>query len=995
MTAPAIHTERALEDAVEAALLERGWTRGDPAEFDREGALDPTHLFRFIEDTQPELWAELQAQHGTQLQSAFLAVLAKYLDSHGTLGVLRQGIKFYGRKVELAYFRPAHGLNPEAAERYARNRLVVTRQVKFIPGHEDSIDLVLFLNGLPVATVELKNELTRQNVWDAVAQFKRRDPRHPVFRFAKRALVHFAVDPELVFMTTRLAGESTFFLPFNRGRDGGAGNPEHPSGYRSGYLWEEVWERHSFLDILGRYMHLQREERWVDGQKQTKEILLFPRFHQLNAVRRLTDTARAEGPGRSYLIQHSAGSGKTNSIAWLAHRLASLHDERDRKVFDSVIVVTDRVVLDRQLQDAIYQIEHKQGVVARIEEHSGQLADALASGVPIIITTLQKFPFVASKIGELPGGTYAVIVDEAHSSQTGESARRVREVLAPRSLEEAEGYGAEDEPVDYEDRIVEVMQSRGRQPNLSFFAFTATPKGKTLEMFGRPGGADGKPEPFHLYTMRQAIEEGFILDVLQNYTTYAVFWRLAKTGADDPELPKRKAAVSLVRFATLHPHNVAQKTEIIVEHFRAKVRHRIGGRTKAMVLTPSRLHAVRYLRAFRKYIAERGYDDVHPLVAFSGTVRDPDTGQEDTEAALNQLAETQLSEEFATERYNVLIVANKYQTGFDQPLLHTMYVDKRLAGVQAVQALSRLNRTHPGKDDTFVLDFVNSAEEIQAAFQPYYEQTTLAETAEPHQLYELQGRLDAAQVYHASEVEAFAKVFYKPKEKQSTADHALLYRHLDPAIDRFRALEPERQEEFREMLGAYVRLYAFLSQITPWQDADLEKLYTFARFLLTRLPSEGGGAPPDLEGDVQLQYYRIQKTRDEETIQLLAGVGGVVKGPTAVGTGQAKEPELPLSQIIDVLNERFGTNFTPEDQLFFDQITQTARKDEEVVQRAHANAFDNFSLAIRQKIADFMIDRLAQNQDIVSKYFNESEFQELAFRVLAQRIYEEIRGEAA
>ncbi len=992
---PSVHTERALEDAVEAALLDRGWIKGDPAAFDRERALDPSQLFPFIEETQPKLWAELRALHGAHLESAFLSVLENFLGSHGTLTVLRQGVKFSGKKVELAYFRPAHGLNPEAADRYAKNRLVVTRQVRFIPDEADSIDLVLFLNGMPVATVELKNEFTHQNVWDAARQYKRRDPRHPIFHFAKRALVHFAVDPDLVFMTTRLAGDSTFFLPFNRGRNGGAGNPEHPSGYRSGYLWEEVWERHSFLDVLGRYMHLQREERWVDGRKRTREILLFPRYHQLDAVRRLTDTARAEGPGRSYLIQHSAGSGKTNSIAWLAHRLASLHDQKDEKVFDSVIVITDRVVLDRQLQDAIHQIEHKQGVVARIELHSSQLADALSSGVPIIITTLQKFPFVANRIGELPGRTYAVIVDEAHSSQTGESARHVREVLAPKDLEEAEGYGAEEDAADYEDRIVEVMRSRGRQPNLSFFAFTATPKGKTLEMFGRPGGEEGKPEPFHLYTMRQAIEEGFILDVLRNYTTYAVFWRLAKTGEDDPELPKRKAAVSLVRFATRHPHGIAQKTEIIVEHFRAKVRPKIGGRAKAMVVTPSRLHAVRYLRAFRKYIAEKGYDDVRPLVAFSGTVRDPDTGQEDTEAALNGMPESQLPEEFATDRYNVLIVANKYQTGFDQPLLHTTYVDKRLAGVQAVQALSRLNRTHSGKDDTFVLDFVNGAEEIQAAFQPYYEQTSLAEKAEPHQLYELQAKLDAAQVYHASEVDVFAKVFYKPQEKHSSADQALLYKHLGPAVDRFSALDPERQEEFRETLGAYVRLYAFLSQITPWQDADLEKRYTFGRFLLTRLPSEGGGAPPDLEGDVQLQYYRIQKTVDEETIQLLAGEGGAVKGPTAVGTREEKEPEIPLSEIIDVLNERFGTNFTPEDQLFFDQITRTAMKDEEVVQRAQANRFDNFSLAIRQKIADFMIDRLSQNQDIVTKYFNESEFQEIAFRELAQRIYEDIRGEAA
>jgi type I restriction enzyme R subunit len=994
MSTTAVHKEKALEDVVEATLLAGGWTRGNAGDYDRERALDPAHLFAFIEATQQKLWSELRAQHAADLETKFLDTLEKFLDSHGTLEALRHGIKFYGRKVELAYFRPAHALNPEAAERYALNRLVVTRQLKFKPGADDSIDVVLLLNGLPVATVELKNEFTGQNVWDAVAQYKRRDPGQKIFRFGKRALVHFAVDPEDVRMTTRLVGKDTSFLPFNRGRNGGAGNPEHLSGYRSGYLWEEVLERDSFLDVIGRFMHVEREERWIDGRKVTKEILLFPRYHQLDSVRRLTDAARAEGPGRMYLVQHSAGSGKTNSIAWLAHRLASLHDDQDEKVFSSVIVITDRVVLDRQLQEAIHQIEHKQGVVARIDQHSSQLADALATGTPIVITTLQKFPFVAEKIGELPGRTYAVIVDEAHSSQTGESARYVREVLAPGSLEEAATYATEHAGDDFEDRLVEVMRSRGRQPNLSFFAFTATPKGKTLEMFGRPGPA-AKPVPFHLYAMRQAIEEGFILDVLRNYTTYQVFWRLAKTGEDDPELPKRRAAVSLVRFATLHPHNIAQKTEIIVEHFRSKVRHKIGGRAKAMVLTPSRLHAVRYKQAFDRYIAEKGYTDVRPLVAFSGTVKDPDTVQEFTEAAMNGVSETELPGVFGTDAYNVLIVANKYQTGFDQPLLHTMYVDKRLAGVQAVQALSRLNRTHPGKDDTFVLDFVNGVEEIKNAFQPYYEQTTLAEQADPHQLYDLQAKLDHAQVYYASEVDAFARVFYKPQERQTSSDHQLLYKHTGPAVDRFTELEADVQEEFRERLSAYVSLYAFLSQITPWQDADLEKLYSFGRFLLTRLPSERGGSPPDLGGEVQMQYYRIQQ-ETEGTIELIAGEGGTVKGPTAVGTRQAEEDQVTLSQIIDVLNERFGTNFTPADQLFFDQITAEATSDDEVVQRARANDdFGNFSLAIRKRVADFMIDRLQQNGDIVSKYFNESDFQEIAFRELARRIYEEIRGEAA
>jgi type I restriction enzyme R subunit len=992
---PGVHTERTFEDVVEAGLLARGWTKGDPTAYDREAALDSAQLFSFVQETQPELWSNLQTQHGDGLEPLLLEWLAKERASRGTLDLLRHGMKFRSKQVEMAFFRPAHSLNQEAAERYAKNRLVVTRQLRFRPDGEDSIDLVLFLNGFPVVTIELKNELTHQNVRDAVAQYKRRDPRLPIFRFRTGALVHFAMDNDLVYMATKLAGKDTRFLPFNRGRDGGAGNSEHPSGgHKTAYFWEEVFERHSFMDILGRFMHVQKEERWEAGNRVSKELMLFPRYHQLDAVRRLEAAARAEGAGRSYLIQHSAGSGKTNSIAWLAHRLASLHDEADAKVFDSVVVITDRRVLDQQLQDAIYQIEHKQGVVERVREGHGkanQLAYALDRGAPIIVTTLQTFPFVAEKIGELPDRRYAIIADEAHSSQSGEASRQVREVLAPQDLEQAvqvEEVEAQREQ-DYQDTIAEVMASRSRQPNLSFFAFTATPKGKTLELFGRPPKPGEEPVPFHTYTMRQAIEEGFILDVLRNYTTYATFWKLARAGEEDPEVPRQRTSVSLVRFATLEPHNIAQKTELIVEHFRLKVRPKIDGRAKAMVLTPSRLHAVRYMRAFEQYIAEKGYDEVRPLVAFSGTVRDPESGAEYTEPGMNGFSEGALTEEFATDAHNVLIVANKYQTGFDQPLLHTMYVDKRLSGVQAVQALSRLNRTHAGKDDTFVLDFVNAADEIKRSFEPYYEQTTLAEQADPHQLYRLSSELDQMQVYHDAEVDAFARVFYKPREKQASSDQALLYKHLGPAVDRFEALDDEDQKKFRDLMGAYVRLYAFLSQIIPWQDEDLERLYTFGRFLLLRLPGGPGTTPPDLTGEVQLTHLRIEKT-GEGAIELEGE--GTVTSPTEVGTGRSEDEEVPLSQLIDVLNERFGTNFTPADQLFFDQVTEEATTDQEVVQRAQANPFDNFALAIRQKIADLMVDRLEQNQDIVTKYFGEKEFQEHAFQELARRIYDEVRG---
>jgi type I restriction enzyme R subunit len=785
-------------------------------------------------------------------------------------------------------------------------------------------------------------------------------------------------------MTTRLAGKETVFLPFNRGCDGGKGNPPHPSGYRTAYLWEEVWQRDSFLDILARFVHLVTEEKTVGGKKKLVESLIFPRYHQLDVVRRLVGAAREAEGGRNLLVQHSAGSGKSNSIAWLAHRLSTLHSQADQKVFDSVVVVTDRKVLDSQLQDTIYQFEHKSGVVACIDENSGQLAEALKTGTPIVITTLQKFPFVTEKIGQLPDRRYAVIVDEAHSSQTGEAARQLREVLAGAG----EGDDAED---TWEDRIAQVMASRGRQKNLCFFAFTATPKYKTLEIFGQPG-PDGKPVPFHLYSMRQAIEEGFILDVLENYTTYKRYYRLVKACAEDPNVPERQARKELARFIEIHPHNLAQKTEVIVEHFREKVRPKIGGRAKAMVVTGSRLHAVRYKQSFDRYLAEKGYTDIGVLVAFSGTVKDPDVETvEYTEVGMNSgIKEKELPEKFASEGYHVLIAANKYQTGFDQPLLHTMYVDKRLSGVQAVQTLSRLNRTFPGKTETFVLDFVNDPEEIRRSFQPYYEQTTVAESAEPSQLYDLQHKLDAAQVYYETEVEAFAKVFYKPK--QTTADQAELYRWLNPAVDRFVALEEEEQETFRNQLGAFVRLYGFLSQVMPFTDRDLEMRYSFGRFLELKLPRDSHRGTLALDDEVALAYYRLDKIADGG-IDLVRETAGL-SGPTEVGSRAAKEQEVKLSQLIEVLNEKFGTSFTPSDQLaVFDAISAEAVADASVIQRARANEFEHFARAFRPKVEELMLDRMERNQDIVTRYLNDPEFRAIVDQELARRTYDQIRGD--
>jgi type I restriction enzyme R subunit len=983
------------EDAIEHSLITNGgWTKGEAKDFDRKTAIVSKDFFAFVETTQPDLWSDLRKHHGAGLEAAVIDTLSKALDLRGTLDVLRHGFKFFGKKIECAYFKPAHGMNPDILAKYAKNRLVVTRQVKFALDEDKSIDMALFVNGFSIATVELKNHLTDQTVEHAIAQYRARDPRHALFQFMRGALVHFAVDPDLVYMSSRLSGPDTVFLPFNRGDNHGSGNPKNPSGYRTAYLWQEVWERESFLDILGRFVHVAREENQVAGKLVTKDTVVCPRYHQLEVVRKLDAAARSEGAGHSYLVQHSAGSGKSNSIAWLAHRLSTLHDNKDEKVFDSVIVITDRRVLDKQLQDTIYQFEHKQGVVQKIDEHSDQLADAIKSGTPVIITTLQKFPFVTEKIGTIPDRRYAVIVDEAHSSQTGEGARHMKEVLAASSLEGAE-QDEGDEGEDSEDRMVKVMASRGKQKNLSFFAFTATPKAKTLEVFGHRD-AEGKPMPFHLYSMRQAIEEKFILDVLKNYTTYKAFYRLVKASEEDPKVNKKQATSQLARFMSLHPHNVAQKTEVMVEHFRTKVRHKIGGRAKAMVVTSSRLHAVRYHQAFQKYIAAQGYKDVGVLVAFSGVVQDPELdGVEYTETGMNKgIKERELPEKFASKDFQVLLVANKYQTGFDQPLLHTMYVDKRLSGVQAVQTLSRLNRMAEGKDDTFVLDFVNDTEEIQRSFQPYYEQTVVAETADPNQLYELQHRLESMQLFWSAEVEAFCKVFYSPKEKQTVSDQAEMYRALGPGVDRFKALDEEKQDEFRNALTGFVKLYSFLSQVMPFSDPDLEKLYTFGRYLELKLPRDPKKGLVPLDGEVALKYYRLDKI-NEGQILLSLSENVPLRGPTDVGSRKAKDVEAALSEIIDVLNERFGTEFTKADQLLFDQFIAEAKLDKEVVERALANPLDNFELAMKPKLEGLMIDRMDENQEIVTRYLNDAAFQTAAFKALVKRIYQEIRREGS
>lgn len=1015
------HTETDFEHAIECGLITNGgYAQGDPKAYDAATALFPDDVIRFLRASQPARWEQLEAMLKDRTAATVIDSLTKELASKGSLGVLRHGFKCYGKTLRLAYFQPNSGLNPESAARYAANRLTITRQVRFKSdvlkqpdgrARECVIDVVLAVNGLPVVTVELKNPQTGQRAEDACTQYMRdRDGRDLLFRFKERALVHFAVDPDEVWMATQLKGEETYFLPFNRGHNHGAGNPPVDGNWKTHYLWDEALRADSLLDILQRFMHLDVSERTVETSTGfrtiRKEVMIFPRYHQLDAVRSLVGHAVAHGSGHNYLIQHSAGSGKSNSIAWLAHRLATLHDAKDEKVFHSVVVITDRRVLDQQLQNTIYQFEHKTGVVEKIDENTQQLAKALSNGTPIIISTIQKFPFISQAIKTLEAKgegvaidtrdrRFAVIVDEAHSSQSGDTVASLKGILNKDGIADAIAAQAGDEEDDdlseeAKAAIRQQMLQRARQPNLSFFAFTATPKFKTKMVFDEPGPSGSAP--FHEYTMRQAIEEGFILDVLQNYTTYKRFFGLVKQVENDRDVPKKKAAKALGQYLELHPTNIGQVVAIIIEHFRLRVMHELGGRAKAMVVTGSRLSAVRYKQAFDRYIRDNGYQGIRALVAFSGTVEDPaDPGSAFTEVGMNDgLSERELPERFAGEDYRVLIVAEKYQTGFDQPLLQTMYVVKKLAGVQAVQTLSRLNRTAPGKTRTFVLDFNNEEADIYKAFKPYYETTPVGENADPQRLNELHHKLLQPAVFTPADVDEFAEVWFKRRRDHTGQDHRTMNAMLDRSVDRFNGLEEAAQEEFRGQMTAFNNLYSFLSQIIPYFDEGLERLYAFLRNLSPKLPRPGDGSKFTLDDDVALKFFRLSQVNDG-TIDLTQGEAQPLKGPTDVGTAREKDTEVALSSLVEKLNERFGTDFTEADQLFFDQVRATAERDEKVVEAAQANNFANFSAFFGRILEDLFIDRMEGNEEIFGRVMKDRSFRGAAQDHIAREVYDRIR----
>jgi type I restriction enzyme R subunit len=1012
-----VHTELAFEDAIERAMLDSGWRQGQSANYRRELGLDTAELFTFIGATQVDKWNQLVVFEGDDPDAAqrkFAERVAREIESRGTLDVLRHGVKDRGLLFRLAYFRPAHTLADDALAEYSQNRLTVTRQLHYsVKTPEKSLDLVLFVNGVPVATAELKNPLTNQTVEHAKEQYRRdRDPRELLF--ARRALVHFAVDPELVFITTRLTGRTTRFLPFNRGSegpgvDGGAGNPPVKDGYRTSYLWEEVWQPDAWLDIIRRFLHL--EDKGNSRARTHERALIFPRFHQWHAVRALVDHAAEHGSGHNYLVQHSAGSGKSNTIAWLAHRLSNLYSTENASVFDKVIVITDRSVLDRQLQDTIHQFEHRAGVVRKISDRdpgakSEQVAEALAGETTkILIVTLQTFPHVLDKVSGLRGKKFAIIIDEAHSSQSGESSAALKKVLLKLGSDDVDEDG---------DPLTASALARGRHDSLSYFAFTATPKAKTLELFGTKHPATGNLRPFHVYSMRQAIEEGFILDVLSNYVTYKTYWRLANGNTDDREVDERKAKSQLARFAVLSPASLEQRAEIILEHFHEKVASRLGGRAKAMVVTGSRDHAVRLYRKLVEYARTQGYDDCGLLVAFSGELAvDGDQDDKVTEAGINGFGESELPSKFAYTRaddphaevnpkpeYRILVVADKYQTGFDQPLLTTMYVDKKLQNVAAVQTLSRLNRTHPmkGQEDLLVLDLANEAEEIREAFKPFYETTTTAPT-DPNLLYGAQHAVMDFALLVESEMEAFASALLSAEQDSTTEAqrlraHADLYRFTEPARDRFAQLmedDPESAEEFRSALQSYVRMYGFLSQVVPYQDRELERLYVYGRHLLTRLPRR---EDPGMDlGQVDLTHLRIVQTGDHD-VTLTPEGEQVLPGFTGDGTGAKQEPDqVSLSDLIAELNDRFGVNLSDEDLV--GGSARAAMSDPKVQAAAFANDLQNFGHVFDGVFEDKIIERIEDDTKILQKFTDDDAFKSELTRRARKYAYDALRRNVA
>lgn len=976
-------TEKGLEVHISQYLVdENKYTLRENKQYNNVDCLDSELLFSFLEATQPKQVAKLKAFHKDLYETKIIKRLNDQIKAKGVIEVLRKGIVdgFTDTKIRLFYDKPVSNYNADTMALYQSNIFSVMRQVYYSTRNKNSLDMVVFINGIPVITFELKNELTKQNVTHAINQYKTdRDPNEEIFQLG-RLIVNFAVDTEEIWMCTQIKGDKSFFLPFNKGYNNGAGNPPN-GGIKTDYLWKDILQKATLTNIIQNYTQLVTEEKEYTDENGKKRIkkekkLIFPRFHQFDAVCQLLNDAQEKGTGQKYLIQHSAGSGKSNSISWLAHQLIGLHDKSGQtNIFDTVIVVTDRIVLDVQIRNNIKQFQQVSGVVEAITDGSKHLKQALEEGKRIVITTIHKFKHIVEEIGELPGNSFAIIIDEAHSSLSGQMARQLNETLAKVTDEEQlksdlEDYDEyENGEVTGEDLIRLLIKSRKLLPNASYFAFTATPKNKTLELFGLPyqDGDKTKFKAFHLYSMKQAIEEGFIKDVLLNYTTYQSYYALLKKIEDDPEYDKKKAQKKLKAYVESHEHAINKKAELMIEHFMDNVvrKKKMGGLAKAMMVTSSRKNAVLYKKAFDKYLLSIN-SPYKAIVAFSGEI------DGETESSLNGFPSTSIPSEFEKKEYRFLLVANKYQTGFDQPLLHTMYVDKKLGGVNAVQTLSRLNRAHPLKTDTFVLDFANSAEDIEKAFTPYFACTILGEATDPNKLFDLQDALDNYQVYDRETVEEFSNRILA----NVTIDK--LHDLLNIAADVFHNdLEEEQQADFRAKVKTYVRLYIFLSQIVPFENPYLERLYIYLNHLQNKL---GGETPVDLAkgilDNINMDSYRLQL---EGTTSVVLEQGEDLKPMPTDMRGGINDTEMDtLSNILQTFNDRYGTHFEDTDKVrqMAENIATDVAKNNELINSIKFSDEQNARITSDKIVGEELLKHITTNFDLYKLYSDNKEFKE-------------------
>ena len=1008
--------EKQFEANIEEYLISPagGFTKATDDGYDPVLGLDISTLVKFVRTTQPIMWQRFEKQCGSDPVRKFYKCFEDAVQMDGLLAVLRHGFKHRGMEFRVCYFKPESTLNQAAVQHYTQNICQCIRQWHYSELNSNSVDMMLAVNGIPVVAIELKNQLTGQSVDNAKLQWQYdRDPREPAFRFNHRILAFFAVDLYEAWMATELKGSDTYFLPFNQGsngagNDGGAGNPQaEGDGYVTGYIWEDVLNKDSLLDIIQKFISLevkQEKKKDASGTEKTvtKKRLIFPRYHQLDVVRKLIADVRENGSGTNYLIQHSAGSGKSNSIAWTAYRLASLHNDANEPVFTSVVIVTDRKNLDAQLQETVTGFDHTFGSVCAIDEKksSKDLRNALNAGKRIIVTTLQKFPVIYEEVEDTKGKRFAVIVDEAHSSQTGESAMKLKIALADSSdalKEYAELEGKAEDEVDANDRIVREMISHGKHENLSFFAFTATPKGQTLEIFGTEW-PDGSFHPFHIYSMRQAIEEGFILDVLQNYMTYKTCYQIAKNTPDNPDVPQSKAMKTIRKYEELHPYNIQQKSAVIVETFRDITKHKIKGRGKMMVVTSSRLAAVRYYHEIKRYLETHGYLDIEILAAFSGSIKDPEdpSGKEWTESSINvdseghSVSESQTKQVFHDEG-NILIVAEKYQTGFDEPLLHTMIVDKKLRGVKAVQTLSRLNRIHPDKEDTLIIDFVNTKDDILKAFQPFYQETFLEAEINTDLIYKTQRMLRNFAIYDNDDIAKVTAIYFDEDKRKANKTQAAITNALLPIQQKYNDLNQEQRYQFRKTCRTFVKWYGYISQITRMFDKALHDEFVFCSYLAKIIPPDPS-IPFDLGNKVKLEYYSLEKTF-EGTIELIKETAGAYEPAKVKKPVKMTETLTPLEEVIAKINEQFIGDFTEGDKVMITALHEKLKNNKKLIKSAQSDGQQIFEKNIfPQLFDDAAQEAYIESTETYTKLFQDATKYRAIMTALARAMFDELRA---